>query len=143
MSEWIYLPKRLSHWLYDCMNAPPPSAMPRCHNAWEDLHRPSVGACSCGESCNFAYRCVLVDGKYARFGEHLLEHECRARSSAPLIPAYAPYNASKVGSFPSPSSLYGWLSKLRSLFGHPKYQVPYHNRDPKRDHNFDNHPYKA
>ena len=60
-----------------------------------------------------------------------------------LIPAYAPYNASKVGSFPSPSSLYGWLSKLRSLFGHPKYQVPYHNRDPKRHHNFDNHPYKA
>ena len=36
--------------------------------------------------------------------------------------------------------LYGWLSKLWSLFGYPKYQVPYYNRDPKRDHNFDNHP---
>ena len=36
---------------------------------------------------------------------------------------------------------YGWLSKSWSLFGYPKYQVPYYNRDPKRDHNFDNHPY--
>ena len=23
---------------------------------------------------------------------------------------------------------------------YPKYSVPYYNRDPKRDHNFDNHP---
>ena len=29
----------------------------------------------------------------------------------------------------------------QSLFGHPKYQVLYYNRDPKRDHNFDNHPF--
>ena len=29
--------------------------------------------------------------------------------------------------------LYGWLSKLWSLLGYP-------NRDPKRDHNSDNHP---
>ena len=36
--------------------------------------------------------------------------------------------------------VYGWLSKLWSLFGYPKYEVPYYNRDPKRDHNFDNHP---
>ena len=36
--------------------------------------------------------------------------------------------------------LYGWLSKLWSLFGYPKYEVPYYNRDPKRDHNCDNHP---
>ena len=29
-----------------------------------------------------------------------------------------------------------------SFFGYPKYEVPYYyNRDPKRDHNFDNHPY--
>ena len=34
----------------------------------------------------------------------------------------------------------GWLSKLGSLFGHPKYELPYYIRDPKRDHNFDNHP---
>ena len=27
-----------------------------------------------------------------------------------------------------------------SLFGYPKYEVPYYNRDPKRDDNFDNHP---
>ena len=26
-----------------------------------------------------------------------------------------------------------------SLFGYPKYSGPYYNRDPKRDHNFDNH----
>ena len=36
---------------------------------------------------------------------------------------------------------YGWLSKLGPLLGYPKYWVPYYNRDPKRDHNFDNHPY--
>ena len=34
----------------------------------------------------------------------------------------------------------GWLSKLGSLFGYPKCQVPYYNKDPKRGHNFDNHP---
>ena len=34
----------------------------------------------------------------------------------------------------------GWLSKLWSLFGYPKYDVAYYNRDPKRTHNFDNHP---
>ena len=27
------------------------------------------------------------------------------------------------------------------LFGYPKYQGPYYNRGPKKDHNFDNHPY--
>ena len=37
--------------------------------------------------------------------------------------------------------MYGWLSKLWPLFGYPKYLVPYYNRDPKRDHNFDNHPF--
>ena len=31
---------------------------------------------------------------------------------------------------------YGWLSESWSL------QVPYSNRDPKRDHDFDNHPYE-
>ena len=36
--------------------------------------------------------------------------------------------------------LYGWLSKLWCLFGYPKYQVPYYIKDPKRAHNFDNHP---
>ena len=25
----------------------------------------------------------------------------------------------------------GWLSKLWSVFGYPKYSVPYYNRDPK------------
>ena len=24
---------------------------------------------------------------------------------------------------------------------YPKYQVPYYNKDPQRDQNFDNHPY--
>ena len=28
--------------------------------------------------------------------------------------------------------LFGWLSKLWSLFGYPKYQVPYYKRDPKK-----------
>ena len=36
--------------------------------------------------------------------------------------------------------VYGWLSKLWSLFGYPKYEGPYYNRDPKRDHNFDKQP---
>ena len=36
---------------------------------------------------------------------------------------------------------YGWLSKLWSFLGYPKYLGPYYNRNPKRDHNFDNHPY--
>ena len=39
-------------------------------------------------------------------------------------------------------TLYGWLSKSGSLFGYPKYWVPYYIRDPKKDHNFDNHPYE-
>ena len=26
------------------------------------------------------------------------------------------------------------------FFGYPKYEVPYSSRDPKRDHDFDNHP---
>ena len=38
--------------------------------------------------------------------------------------------------------VYGWLSKLWSLFGYPKYWGPYYDRDPKRDHNFDNLPYR-
>ena len=28
--------------------------------------------------------------------------------------------------------VYGWLSKLWSFLGYPKYWVPYYNRDPKR-----------
>ena len=46
--------------------------------------------------------------------------------------------------FRGPNSIivaYGWLSRLWSLFGYPKYSVPYYHKDPKRDHNFDNHPY--
>ena len=27
------------------------------------------------------------------------------------------------------------------FLGYPKYSVPYYNKDPKRDPNFDNHPY--
>ena len=27
--------------------------------------------------------------------------------------------------------IYGWLSELWSLFGYPKYWVPYYDRDPK------------
>ena len=34
----------------------------------------------------------------------------------------------------------GVVVQIRSLFGYPKYLVPYYNRDPKRDHNFDNPP---
>ena len=32
----------------------------------------------------------------------------------------------------------GWLSKLRSPFGSPKYLVAYYTKDPKGYHNFDN-----
>ena len=39
------------------------------------------------------------------------------------------------------SRTHGWLSKLWSGFGYPKYSVPYFTRDPQRDHNLDNHPY--
>ena len=42
----------------------------------------------------------------------------------------------------SPESLRNmWVVvKLMVPFGNPKYSVPYYNRDPKRDHNLDNHP---
>ena len=34
-----------------------------------------------------------------------------------------------------------WVAvKMMVLFGYPKYQVRYSSNDPKRDHNFDNHP---
>ena len=36
-----------------------------------------------------------------------------------------------------------WLQtvvKIMVPFGYPTYVVPYYNRDPKMDHNFDNHP---
>ena len=39
------------------------------------------------------------------------------------------------------SSSYGWLSKLGSLFGYPKNWCRIKIGTPKRDHNFDNHPY--
>ena len=38
-------------------------------------------------------------------------------------------------------ALYGWLSKLGSPFGSPKYRVPCSTKDPKRDHQFHNHLY--
>ena len=34
----------------------------------------------------------------------------------------------------------GGCQSYGPFFGYPKYYVPYHNRDPKRDHSFDNHP---
>ena len=37
--------------------------------------------------------------------------------------------------------LHGWLTELWSLFGYPKYSVPYYSRDQRRHHNFDNHNY--
>ena len=33
--------------------------------------------------------------------------------------------------------------KIMVPFGYPKYSVPHYNRDPRRDHNFDNHPYAS
>ena len=38
--------------------------------------------------------------------------------------------------------VYGWLSKLWSLFGSPKYKMRYYTKEPKRDHNFENHLYE-
>ena len=40
-----------------------------------------------------------------------------------------------------PKDVYGWLSKLWSPSGFPKYQVPHYTKDPRRDHDFDNHPH--
>ena len=34
---------------------------------------------------------------------------------------------------------YGWLSKLWSPCGSPKYEVPYYTKEPKRDHTLHNH----
>ena len=36
----------------------------------------------------------------------------------------------------------GSCENYGAFLGYPKYQVPYDNRDPKRDHEFDNHPYR-
>ena len=36
----------------------------------------------------------------------------------------------------------GGCQNCGPLFGYPKYSVPYYNRDPKRDHHFDNHPFR-
>ena len=40
-----------------------------------------------------------------------------------------------------PSIVHGWLPKLWSPYGSHKYSVQYSIKDPKRDHNFDNHPH--
>ena len=37
----------------------------------------------------------------------------------------------------------GGCQKLWPIFGHPRHYVPYNTWDPKRDHNFDNHPYTS
>ena len=34
----------------------------------------------------------------------------------------------------------GGCQNYGPFLGYPKYEVPYYNGDPKRDHNFDNHP---
>ena len=34
----------------------------------------------------------------------------------------------------------GGCQNCAPFFGYPKYYVPYYNKEPKRDHNFDNHP---
>ena len=59
------------------------------------------------------------------------------------FPSLPPCIRSFVHSFLSLRSVtsYGWLSKLGFLFGYPKYSAPYYIRDPKWDHNFDNHSY--
>ena len=49
--------------------------------------------------------------------------------------------------YPKPYSIYfrgdymAGLSKLWFLLGTLNIRGPYYNRDPKRDYNFDNHPY--
>ena len=35
----------------------------------------------------------------------------------------------------------GGCQNYGPFFGYPKYKVPCYNGDPKRDHNFDNHPH--
>ena len=34
----------------------------------------------------------------------------------------------------------GGCQNYGPFFGYPESSVPYYNRDPERDHNFDNHP---
>ena len=35
----------------------------------------------------------------------------------------------------------GGCQNYGPFLGYPKYEVPYYNKDPKRDHDFDNPPY--
>ena len=37
----------------------------------------------------------------------------------------------------------GGCQNYGPFLGYPNDQSPYYNRDPKRDHNFDNHPHVA
>ena len=37
------------------------------------------------------------------------------------------------------TSIIGYMGGCQN-FGYSKYRAPYYNRDPKMDHNFDNHP---
>ena len=57
------------------------------------------------------------------------------------IPDPQTYALFRLFPYPPHAQDMGWLSKLWSLFRYPKYLVLYHNKDPKRDQNFDNHPH--
>ena len=63
---------------------------------------------------------------------------CLPQAAPGLVNASGPRPISMDCGFRHP---YGLLSKLWSPFGSPKYYVPYYTKDPKRDHNLDNHPY--
>ena len=42
---------------------------------------------------------------------------------------------------PKANKYMGSCQNYGPLFESPKYKVPYYTKDPKRDHNVDNHPY--
>ena len=60
-------------------------------------------------------------------------------SKCPAVPYNEYLGSTSVLKRAYQAHIHGWLSKLWSLFGHPKSEVPYYNRDPEADHNFDNH----
>ena len=55
-------------------------------------------------------------------------------------PSHHLLSTSHAGASGAPNAADGWLSKLWSPFGSPKYQVPYYIEEPKRDQHFDNRP---
>ena len=83
--------------------------------------------------CSFGFQVGVMQAWSQGFGVQVMggPGPCWCAESA-LHDAHSRYSCSVTDT-------HGWLSKLWSPFGSPKYQVPYDTKDPKRDHDFDNH----